>query len=187
MIIQLCGLSGSGKTTIANKVKELFENDNITTEIIDGDEYRKELCSDLGFSRQDRNQNIKRLAFVANKLSQHHILSIICAINPYEDIRREISLKYKDVKTVYVDCDLNVLISRDTKGLYKRAYLEEKDPHKINNLTGVNDPFQPPSAADLTIQTHLESAEDSAKRLYTFIAQLYNKREEYTNSILTTL
>src|SRR5690606_18490800 len=123
MIIQLCGLSGSGKTTIAYKVKKLFENDNITTEIIDGDEYRKELCSDLGFSRQDRNQNIKRLAFVANKLAQHHILSIICAINPYEDIRREISLKYKNVKTVYIDCDLRVLISRDTKGLYKRAHL----------------------------------------------------------------
>jgi len=187
MIIQLCGLSGSGKTTIAYKAKELFENNNIITEIIDGDEYRKELCSDLGFSRQDRNQNIRRLAFVANKLSQHHILSIICAINPYEDIRREISLKYKDVKTVYINCDLSVLVSRDTKGLYKRAHLEDNNPHKINNLTGINDPFEPPSTADLIIQTHLESAEESAKRLYTFIAQLYNKRKENPNYILNTL
>src|SRR5690606_8586026 len=155
--------------TVAYKVKKLLENDNIITEVIDGDEYRKDLCSDLGFSRQDRNQNIKRLAFVANKLSQHHILSIICAINPYEDIRREISLKYKDVITVYIDCDLHVLISRDTKGLYKRAHLEENDPHKINNLTGVNDPFEPPLTADLVIQTHLETAEESAKKLFNFI------------------
>lgn len=187
MIIQLCGLSGSGKTTIANKVKKLLENENITTEVIDGDEYRKELCSDLGFSRQDRNQNIRRLAFVANKLAQHRILSIICAINPYEDIRHEISLKYKDVITIYIDCDLYVLMSRDTKGLYKRASLEDGDPNKINNLTGINDPFEPPLTADLIIQTHLESAEQSAEKLYNYIAPLYSERKENTNSILNIL
>jgi len=171
MIIQLCGLSGSGKTTIAYKTKELLDNIGIISEVIDGDEYRKELCADLGFSRSDRNQNIRRLAFVAGKLSQYGILSIICAINPYDDVRMEVSLKYKHVKTVFIDCDMATLISRDTKGLYKRARLLEGDPDKINNLTGINDPFERPLSADLVIYTDLESADDSAKKLYDFVLQ----------------
>src|ERR1700743_2697496 len=141
MIIQLCGLSGSGKTTIANNTKKLLAGAGIITEIIDGDEYRKELCADLGFSREDRNQNIRRLAFVAGKLSEHKILSIICAINPYDDIRQEVAAKYKNVKTVFIDCDMPTLVTRDTKGFYKRAQLPDNDSAKINNLTGVNDPF----------------------------------------------
>jgi adenylylsulfate kinase len=174
MIIQLCGLSGSGKTTIANQTKALLATAGITAEIIDGDEYRKELCADLGFSRKDRNQNIRRLAFVAGKLAEHHIISIICAINPYEDIRQEVAKKYNNVKTIFIDCDMPTLLSRDTKGFYKRAQLPDSDPDKINNLTGVNDPFEEPSAADLIIRTHLESAAVSAKRLYVFILENQN-------------
>jgi len=171
MIIQLCGLSGSGKTTIARKTKELLTQSGITTELIDGDEYRKELCADLGFSRHDRNQNIRRLAFVADKLAQHDILSIICAINPYEDVRREVAIKYNDVKTVFINCDMPTLLLRDTKGLYKRAQLHDGDPDKINNLTGVNDPFETPPAPDLVIHTHLETETESAKKLRDFILQ----------------
>lgn len=171
MIIQLCGLSGSGKTTIASKTKELLENAGITIEIIDGDEYRKELCADLGFSREDRNKNIRRLAFVAGKLSEHSILSIICAINPYENVRQEVVAKYKHVKTVFIDCDMLTLIQRDTKGFYKKSQLPDGDPDKMNNLTGVNDPFEPPENADLVIHTDLEQADESADKLYQFILQ----------------
>ena len=127
------------------------------------------LCADLGFSRQDRNENIRRLAFVAGKLANHGILSIICAINPYEDIRQEVALKYENVKTVFVDCDMPTLLARDTKGLYKRAKLPDGDPNKMNNLTGVNDPFEAPATPDLTISTHLEGADESARKLYEFI------------------
>jgi len=169
MIIQLCGLSGSGKTTIANKTKELLKEAGITTEIIDGDEYRKELCADLGFSREDRNQNIRRLAFVAGKLSEHRILSIICAINPYDNVRQEVAAKYKHVKTVFIDCDMPTLVTRDTKGFYKRSQLPDGDPGKISNLTGVNDPFEIPEKADLIIHTNLEEADESADKLYHFI------------------
>src|SRR3954471_9164193 len=123
MIIQFCGLSGSGKTTLAEKVKHLLQEKNIRVEIIDGDEYRKVLCSDLGFSKQDRNTNIRRLAFVAGKLSAHNIVAIICAINPYEEIRKEIAATYKNVHTVFINCSMDELISRDTKGLYKKAHL----------------------------------------------------------------
>ncbi len=169
MIIQLCGLSGSGKTTIAYKTRELLTKAGITTEVIDGDEYRKELCSDLGFSQADRNQNIRRLAFVANKLSQHKILTIICAINPYDEVRKEVAIKYKNVKTVFINCNIDTLMLRDTKGLYKRSQLPDNDPNKVTNLTGVNDPFELPLAADLTINTHLEPEDVSVNRFYKFI------------------
>ena len=169
MIIQFCGLSGSGKTTLAFNVKRLLQQRNINVEIIDGDEYRKELCADLKFSKEDRNQNIRRLAFVASKLSQYKIVAIICAINPYEDIRREISSKYKDVRTVFIDCDLDVLIQRDTKGLYKKALLPEGHPEKIHNLTGINDPFDIPAMPDLIISSHKESIDESTEKLVQFI------------------
>jgi adenylylsulfate kinase len=98
MIIQFCGLSGSGKTTVARKTKEYFDTKNVDIEIIDGDEYRRFLCSDLGFTKKDRNINIRRLAFVAGRLSQYNVIPIVCAINPYEEVREEVTSIYPDVK-----------------------------------------------------------------------------------------
>lgn len=169
MIIQFCGLSGSGKTTLAQNVKILLEKQNINVEIIDGDEYRKILCADLGFSKEDRNQNIRRLAFVASKLSKYKIVTIICAINPYENIRQEIVANYKNVKTVFIDCNLETLIARDTKGLYKKALLPDDHPEKINNLTGVNDPFEIPYSSDLIVKSDSEPVEASTEKLAQFI------------------
>jgi adenylylsulfate kinase len=169
MIIQFCGLSGSGKTTLAYAVKEYLREKKINVEVIDGDEYRKGLCSDLGFSKEDRNQNIRRLAFVAFKLSQYDIVPIICAINPYEEIRAEISKNYPDVKTVFIDCDMNTLLQRDTKGLYKKALLPDGHPEKIMNFSGISDPFEIPFYPDLTIRTNCETVEESVKRLSDFI------------------
>jgi len=139
MIIQFCGLSGSGKTTLALAVKELLLEKDIPVEIIDGDVYRKILSDDLGFSKEDRNTNIRRLAFVASKMSAHGIVAIVCAIDPYDEIRKEISELYPDLKTVFIDCDIDTLIKRDTKGLYSRAPLPDDHPDKISNLTGIND------------------------------------------------
>ena len=169
MIIQFCGLSGSGKTTLAENVKSQLAQKNINVEIIDGDEYRKVLCADLGFSKEHRNQNIRRLAFVAGKLAKYNIVPIICAINPYEDIRQETISSYENVKTIFIDCEMEVLIQRDTKGLYKKALLPDGHPDKINNLTGVNDPFEIPLNADLIIRSDLESVEKSTEKLASFI------------------
>lgn len=169
MIIQFCGMSGSGKTTLALKAKEYFENKKIDIEIIDGDEYRKFLCSDLGFSKIDRNTNIRRLAFVASRLSQYNVIPIICAINPYEDVRREISTTYSDVKTVFIKCETEELIRRDTKGLYAKALLPEGNPQRIHNLSGVNDPFEIPLNPDLTIETDKESVFESSQKLIKYI------------------
>jgi len=169
MIIQFCGLSGSGKSTLAVNVKKILASRGVNIEIIDGDEYRKILCPDLGFSKEDRNQNIRRLAFVAAKLSQYNVVAIICAINPYDDIRREVASKYANVRTVFIDCNLETLIRRDTKGLYKKAYLPSGHPEKLMNLTGVNDPFEAPSGADLVINSAEESVEESTDKLIEFI------------------
>jgi adenylylsulfate kinase len=169
MIIQFCGLSGSGKTTLAESVKSLLQKEGINVEIIDGDQYRKELCADLGFSKEDRNRNIRRLAFVASKLSQYDIVAMICAINPYEDIRQEVASKYSNVRTVLIKCSLETLIRRDTKGLYKKALLPQGHPDKINNLTGVNDPFDTPAQPDLVIDTDIDTIEEATRKLADFI------------------
>lgn len=165
MIVQFCGMSGSGKTTLATSVRRALEAQGVKVEVIDGDEYRKVLCADLGFSKADRNTNIRRLAFVASKLSAHDVVAIICAINPYEDIRQEISATYPNVKTVFIDCDMETLIARDTKGLYKKALLPDGHPDKITNLTGVNDPFERPSRPDLTIESGKEPVVASTEKL----------------------
>ena len=169
MIIQFCGLSGSGKTTLATHVQQLLQQKGVAVELIDGDEYRKVLCADLGFTREDRHQNIRRLAFVASKLSKHDIVAIICAINPYESIRQEVRQQYALVKTVFISCGLETLITRDTKGLYKKALLPDGHPDKVHNLTGVNDPFEVPAEPDLVIYSDRETINESAARLAEFI------------------
>ena len=141
----------------------------IPIEIIDGDVYRTFICRDLGFSRAHRMENIRRLAFIAHTFSAHDITAVICAINPYEEVREELKKKYDKVKTVFIDCSLEELVKRDTKGLYKKAMLPEGHPEKINNLTGVNDPFEAPAAPDLLIQTGKETIEESVNKLVEFI------------------
>lgn len=169
MIIQFCGLSGSGKTTLANKAKDYFINKKINIEVIDGDEYRKMLGPDLGYSKKDRHTNIRRLAFVAWKLSQYNVVPIICAINPYDEVRKEIVSAYSKVKTIYIKCNIEELIRRDTKGMYAKALLPEGNPQRINNLSGINDPFEIPDGPDLIIETDKETVAESSQRLINFI------------------
>ncbi|MBC6366474.1 adenylyl-sulfate kinase [Algoriphagus sp. AK58] len=170
VFIQLTGLSGAGKSTIAYGVKSLLENNNHRVEVIDADIYRKILCPDLGFSKEDRKENIRRLGFVANLLATHGVIAILAAINPYEDTRRILRSYGSHVYTVWVKCEIQTLISRDTKDLYKRALLPENHPEKIHNLTGINDPFELPENPDLILSTHLESVEKSVEKLFSFIS-----------------
>lgn len=174
LFIQLTGLSGSGKSTVANGVKELLLRKNFSVEVIDGDVYRKKLCSDLGFSRSDRHENIRRLGFVANKFAENGIIAILAAINPYEKIRKELSLYGPHVKTVWINCDLETLIKRDTKQLYKKAMLPDDHPDKVRNLTGVNDPYESPDTPDLIINTAIENEDKSVKILFDYIIKNIN-------------
>ncbi|MCR8559770.1 adenylyl-sulfate kinase [Mucilaginibacter sp. BJC16-A38] len=170
MIIQLCGLSGAGKSTITNAVKNRLQANGYQTEIIDGDEYRMALCKDLGFSMEDRHENIRRLAFIADRLSSHGIIVLISAINPYEEIRLEVAKTYKNVRTVFVDCSIDMLLKRDTKGLYARALLPDGHPEKISNLTGINDRFDIPQNPDLHINTCTCSIKECTDKLFDYVA-----------------
>mgnify|MGYP003133109233 FL=1 len=167
--IQLTGMSGSGKSTLSKIVSQSLRKKGYKVEIIDGDEYRENLCKDLGFSKEDRNTNIRRLSFVSKVLSRNNVISIIAAINPYEDIREENRKKDPNLKTVFIKCDLNTLIKRDVKGLYARAMLPDEDPEKIKNFTGISDPFEEPSRPDLIINTAEQSIDKSVKILEKFI------------------
>ncbi|MDB5131457.1 MAG: cysC [Mucilaginibacter sp.] len=171
MIILLCGLSGAGKTTLAKAVKQKLAEADVFIELIDADEYRQQLFKDLLYSKEDRNENIRRLGVIANKFSSHNIITIISAINPYDDIRMELVKTYKNVKIVHIDCPLPVLVKRDTKGLYKRALLPTGDPQKINNLTGINDPFEAPANPNLYINTYDLTVNESVDELYSFIME----------------
>jgi adenylylsulfate kinase len=169
-LFQMTGLSGAGKSSITNLLKYRLLAMNLKVEIIDGDEFRKTLCADLGFSKEDRIENIKRLGFVANLLSRNEIITIIAAINPYNIARNELKELY-NAKLIYVKCDVETLRKRDTKGLYERAFLSENHPDKIHNLTGVNDTFEIPENPDLVIDTSEENLEDSLEKVLDFILQ----------------
>jgi adenylylsulfate kinase len=168
MILQFTGLSGAGKTSIAEKLKELLESEGFPAEVIDGDRYRQTICKGLGFSREDRCENIRRLGVVAESFSRQSRIAIISAINPYEEVRRELKEMY-DAKVVWIYCDINILLERDTKGLYKRAMLPDDHPDKLTNLTGVNDTYETPLEPDLVVNTGEETLEASASKVMDFV------------------
>ena len=168
MLIQLTGLSGAGKTTLAQKVSEELAIIGLSSVVLDGDVYRKTLCKDLGFSYADRIENIRRLGALAYSYTLKGDIAIISAINPFEVGRRELQELY-GAKTIWIDCALDILQERDTKGLYKRASLPDGHPEKLDNLTGVNDKYEEPRDADLRISTHLETVEQSAQRIVSYL------------------
>jgi len=169
LFIQMTGMSGAGKSTIAHAAAEKLRKRGIKVEVMDGDEYRTGICGDLGFSKEDRNTNIRRLGFISKVLARNSVVSIISAINPYEDIRSELTKLCDNVKTVYVKCDLETLVRRDPKGLYYRALLPDGDPNKIQNFTGISDPYEEPPAPDLILQTNREAMSFSIAKLENYI------------------
>jgi len=163
MFIQMTGLSGAGKTTLARAVEKKLKAKGYKVEIIDGDEYREGLCKDLGFSKEDRNTNIRRLGFVGKVLSRNNVVTIMSAINPYEDLRKELE-ETCGAKTVFIKCPVEKCIERDVKGLYAKALSGE-----IKNFTGVSDPFEVPTDAALVVDTSIDELEKSADVLEKFI------------------
>ena len=172
VLIQLTGLSGAGKTTLAYGARRALEAQGIEVHVVDGDEYRQTLCRDLGFSREDRQENIRRLGGAAHNLLQPGAVAIISAINPYEETRMELEQRY-NAHTVWIQCPLAVLQARDTKGLYHRAQLPVGDPDRVANLTGVNDTYESPTKPALVIDTHTTTPEDATAILCRYVlAQL---------------
>lgn len=164
--IQFTGLSGAGKTTLAYGLKEALARSALVVEVIDGDEFRRTLCKDLGFSKSDRMESIRRLAAYAASLPADKIV-VLAVINPYEAIRQE-TVRVYGAKTIWIKCTLPELMRRDTKGLCRRAMLPEHHPDKLFNLTGVNDVYEAPSSPDLIIETDRLSKEKSLDLLTKF-------------------
>ena len=117
----LTGLSGAGKSTLSHALTEILRNQAYKVEVLDGDEIRQNLSKGLGFSKEDRNINIRRIGYVANLLSRNGVIAITAAISPYREIRDEIRRQSKNFVEVYVKCSLQTLIQRDVKGLYRKA------------------------------------------------------------------
>lgn len=170
LLIQMTGLSGAGKSTLATAAKLQLQREAIEVKVIDGDEYRKTLCADLGFSKEDRCENIRRLGKVAAAFCRDGAVAIIAAINPYRQVRNEL-IKMYGAKTVFIHCPLPVLIQRDTKGLYKRALQEKNSPGSIANLTGVNDIYEVPDNPDLLLNTAELTTIQAADMLTAFVKQ----------------
>ncbi|GAA6765378.1 adenylyl-sulfate kinase [Flavobacterium sp. CGRL1] len=168
LLIQFTGLSGSGKTTLAENVRHLLIENNYKVEIIDGDVYRKTICKDLGFSKEDRCENVRRLFNVGRNFVEEDTIVLMSVINPYEDIRNELR-NHEFVRTVFLDCSVDNLIERDPKGLYKKALLPDGNQDKIKNFTGISDVFEIPQKADLILKTDSESVVLSTHKLYEFI------------------
>lgn len=168
ILLQFTGLSGSGKTTLAENVRHLLIENGYKAEIIDGDVYRKTICKDLGFSKEDRCENVKRLFDVGKKFVASNTIVLMSVINPYENLRNELR-RNEFVRTIFLDCSIDNLIQRDPKGLYKKALLPDGDINKIKNFTGISDVFETPLKADLVLKTDAETVSFSTNKLYNFI------------------
>ena len=158
-ILWFTGLSGAGKSTLAARVAEAIGHER-RIEILDGDEVRTHLSKGLGFSREDRDTNVHRIAYVARLLAAHGVAVITAAISPYADTRAAVRALAEDrgiaFVEVYANAALDALVARDVKGLYKQALAGE-----VAHFTGVSDPYEPPTAPDIEVRTDRESVEES--------------------------
>jgi adenylylsulfate kinase len=159
-VIWFTGLSGSGKTTIAHQVEGKLLEAGIPVEILDGDVVRENLSKGLGFSKEDRDINIRRIAFVAHLLQRNGVVVITAAISPYRAIREEARAMIKDFVEVHADAPLEVCESRDVKGLYAKARAGE-----IKGFTGIDDPYEPPAGPEVHCQTDQETIKESAQKV----------------------
>ncbi len=155
------GLSGAGKTTITHALEEKLREAGYPLEILDGDIVRTNLTKGLGFSKEDRDTNIRRIGFVSHLLTRNGVIVLVSAISPYREIREEVKGRIGDFVEVFVNAPLNVCEDRDVKGLYKRARAGE-----IKSFTGIDDPYEPPLNPEVECRTDLESLEESVNKVW---------------------
>jgi adenylyl-sulfate kinase len=161
------GLSGAGKSTITGHVVAELENRGSKVEVLDGDIVRENLSKGLGFSKEDRDTNIRRIAFVADVLSRNDVPVITAAISPYREIRDE-ARQLMDGRFIeaYVKVSVEVAEQRDVKGLYAKARSGE-----IKEFTGVSDPYEPPENPELVLDTESQSPEESAQQIIAYLEE----------------
>ena len=167
LTIWLTGLSGAGKSTIADRVAEELRDRGLPVEVLDGDEVRRNLSAGLGFSKEDRDTNIRRIGYVAELLTRHGVVVLVAAISPYREVRSEMRDRIGRFLEVYVECPINVLAERDVKGLYRKALAGE-----IDHFTGVSDPYEAPEDPDVWIDSSAETIDESVAKVMTAIEGL---------------
>jgi adenylylsulfate kinase len=166
-VIWFTGLSGSGKTTIAHLLEEKLLTAGVPVELLDGDVVRENLSKGLGFSKEDRDTNIRRIAFVAHLLQRNGVFVITAAISPYRAVREEARSMIKDFVEVYANAPLEVCEERDVKGLYAKARAGE-----IKGFTGIDDPYEPPSGPEVECRTDQQSVEESVQQVLDKLVEL---------------
>ena len=164
------GLSGAGKTTLTNEIVPQLKARGVKVEVLDGDEVRTNLSKGLGFSKEDRDTNIRRIGYVARLLSRNGVGVIVAAISPYAEIRDEVR---KDVEAngaafveVFVKASLDTLVGRDVKGLYKKAIAGE-----IANFTGVSDPYEAPEHPEILVSSDTETVVESGEKIIDYLEE----------------
>jgi adenylylsulfate kinase len=158
--IWLTGLSGAGKTTICQFLDTKLRSQEYKIEVLDGDVVRQNLSKGLTFTKEDRNENIRRIGFVAHLLTRNNIIVLVSVISPYRVIREELKAQIGDFIEVYVNAPLEVCEQRDVKGLYKKARVGE-----IKNFTGIDDLYEIPLKPDVECKTDQESVTESANKI----------------------
>jgi adenylyl-sulfate kinase len=161
------GLSGAGKSTVSAILERRLRSLGARVEVLDGDVVRTHLSKGLGFSKEDRDTNIRRIGFVCQLLSRNGVIAIAAAISPYRETRDWVRSQVENFVEVYAHCPLETLIERDVKGLYKKAIAGE-----IKEFTGISDPYEPPLNPEVVIQTHLETPEESAAKIWAKLEEL---------------
>jgi adenylylsulfate kinase len=161
------GLSGAGKSTLSETIEHRLKASGQKVEVLDGDVVRTHLSKGLGFSREDRDTNIKRIAFVCGLLARNDVICISAAISPYRETRQWARDHIGDFVEVYVKCPIEVCRQRDVKGLYKLV-----DEGKIKGFTGVDDPYEEPERPELIVETDRETVEESVERIFARLEDL---------------
>ncbi|MBI3654388.1 MAG: adenylyl-sulfate kinase [Acidobacteria bacterium] len=158
--IWFTGLSGAGKTTLARLLEPELQARGYKVEVLDGDIIRTNLSKGLGFSKEDRDTNIRRIGFVCDLLARNDVIAIAAAISPYKEVRDELRDSLRNFVEVYVECPIPVLAERDVKGLYKKALAGE-----IKNFTGIDDPYEAPENPEIIAHSDSETPEQSLAKI----------------------
>jgi adenylyl-sulfate kinase len=161
------GMSGAGKTTISRRLEERLRSLGAKVEVLDGDVVRTHLSKGLGFSREDRDENVRRIGFVCELLSRNGVIAIAAAISPYRAVRDELRAQIPNFVEVYAQCPTEILALRDVKGLYRKAMAGE-----ISQFTGITDPYEPPLEPEVTVDSSQETPEQSVDKIWATLERL---------------
>ncbi|RMH02128.1 MAG: adenylyl-sulfate kinase [Planctomycetota bacterium] len=155
-VLWFTGLSGSGKSTLSRMLEPELRKRGCKVEILDGDEVRENLSKGLGFSKEDRDTNIRRIGYVAKLLARNGVVAMTAAISPYAEVRNQVRAMCNKFVEVYVECSIEELTRRDVKGLYAKALAGE-----IKNFTGISDPYEAPENPEIKVNSETQSPEES--------------------------